>query len=217
MKETEIASAVVVELQDMGWEVYQEVQVNALGPIADIVAIRGSVSWVIEVKRSRTFAVLDQAQEWLRCANMVSVATPRTKTRGPSRTWCHVLEHFGIGWWVGGQVHTWPRLSRKLPPSGGIASVLHEEQKTVCLAGSANGGHWTPFRATVDRLKKVVREFPGIRLSEAVEKADHHYASRNGAISSLRSYINSGVIKGLECRRGYLWISETNPTEPPTT
>lgn len=37
MKETELAKVVIRYLEEMGWDVYQEVQPHAQGPVADIV------------------------------------------------------------------------------------------------------------------------------------------------------------------------------------
>ncbi len=72
--EVELARPVVAWLGDLGWEVFQEV--SAGGSVADIVARRGPVLWVVEVKRSLGLSLLGQAHAWKRRAHRVSVAVP---------------------------------------------------------------------------------------------------------------------------------------------
>ena len=76
MKETDLAKSVIAWLQDLKWEVYQEVQVFSYGPIADIVATFGAITWVVETKISFSLKVMSQAEQWTPFSNLVSVAVP---------------------------------------------------------------------------------------------------------------------------------------------
>jgi hypothetical protein len=84
--ETDIARPVVAWLQAQGWTVYQEVQHQ--GCVADIVAVRGPLLWVIECKAQLGLAVLGQALGWQGHAHAISVAVmsdpkPKDKLKKP--------------------------------------------------------------------------------------------------------------------------------------
>lgn len=69
--ETDLAEKVVEWLQAQQWEVFQEVQLDSFGRIADIVAVSGPLLWVIECKTSQSFAVFEQAFQWKMYANYI--------------------------------------------------------------------------------------------------------------------------------------------------
>src|SRR5579883_3224071 len=75
--ETELAAVATDWLRTQGWTVYEEVCCR--GRAADIVAVRGRLVWVIEAKKSLTFALLDQARAWKPFAHYVSVAVPAAR------------------------------------------------------------------------------------------------------------------------------------------
>lgn len=207
LAEVDIARPVVDWLHRHEWEVYQEVSVAVYGAVADIVAVRGKLIWVVEVKRSRTLSLLDQARGWVGHANLVSVATPVVRqsyqqiVRGTTWDWC--LEQLGLGYFVvGSAVHAsirkWPKLQRRRTET--LESRLREEHKTYCAAGSTSGDRWTPFRDTVAQLRKVAERQPGILLVEAVDSISHHYANDGTARGALRKWAMEGRLPGVDIR-----------------
>ena len=77
--ETILAELVVNWLESQKWDVYQEVQIETYGKIADIVAVLGNLVWIIECKKSLSLSVMEQAYRWRRYANFTSVAVQRRK------------------------------------------------------------------------------------------------------------------------------------------
>jgi hypothetical protein len=65
------------------WEVYQEVQLEAYRPIADIVATADPKVCVVECKLSLGFRVIEQVWRWQRQATL-----PKKKNEKPSATGC---------------------------------------------------------------------------------------------------------------------------------
>jgi len=223
VSEQHIAGVVVTYLQQLGWDVYQEVQVNCGGNRADIVAVQGPVVRVIEVKTSFTAALLEQAWFWTNYANLVHVAVPTEKTssrvRGRS-----ILKHFcreqGIGVYGVDEAHKYiageyqagirvtetegARLRRRVGDH--LRSSLREEHKEWGEAGNAHNRYWTPFKGTCEAWRRHVEAHPGCTLKEIVAAVDHHYASDKGAKSSMINLIERGVVPGIEARRdGRAW------------
>ena len=194
--EVEVARWVIRFLEDLEWDVYQEVSGHP--GRADIVARRGTVLWVIEVKTSFTLGVLEQAHRWLPHAHMVSVATPRC----PGEFGKELCRTLGLGIIGASGQHAdgsgtkeqiRPRLNRKpwkLPK-------LCVEQKTYAPAGS-NGGYFSPFRRTCRIVQDHVRGDVTIPMKDLVNQVDHHYCSDASARQSLKTWIEAGKIPGVE-------------------
>ena len=219
-KETDIAATIVSWLEAQEWETYKEVQVFRYGTVADIVAVKGRLIWVIETKLTLTFEVIAQAIGWRGYAHFVSIGIPVTKRyHNKGRHLAEqVCEDYGLGIIsVDGQYISSdesPRLDRKTFMIQYIRDSLTPEQK-ASVAGSAGSNHWTPWKTTCRDLLKVVTKTPGITMKDAVsELKQHHYASDATAIGSLRQWINLNKIKGIEGRvekgKLRLYPNETN-------
>ncbi len=221
--------AVLVEwLEAEGWDVYQEV--NFRSWCADVVAIRGSIVWVLEAKTSFSFHVMEQANRWKYYANMVSVVVPKPtgKQAGKHMAEC-TLRYFGIGKIeipapfqfkdtveVSVNHKIFPQIYR---PNGRrennlvqrLRDSLEPEHKMWAKAGSQTGKRVTTFSLTIDRLIKAIQDKPGIALGELISSNKHHWASDAGARRYVSMYINQGVIKGarLEKRNGLLYLYPT--------
>jgi len=218
--EADLAKPLIPWLEAQHWTVYQEVQCRTYGTVADIVALQGNLSWIIEVKRNLTFALIEQAAQWHGSARFVSVAVPSPKTRAKGRRIAeNVLRHMGIGLILISE-HDWeephhaisPALCRRLHASLAIAPFCTEQHKTWAEAGSAGSNHWTPFQQTARGVLCYVREHPGCSLRELVDGIEHHYLHDTTARSCLARWIREGVIKGVrvlyEGRRIRLYPSE---------
>ena len=191
--EQSVAASLVPWLQDMDWDVHQEVALHSGGRRADIVAKRGHILWVIEVKTRAGLALLDQAYRWLGFAHYVSVAAPRF----PSVAFERCCRENGIGMLglAPGEVseRLAPRLSRKVLHHY-LDSALCDETRTWAAAGNALSEYYSPFRRTVRLVYEALEAAPGLTMRELVARLDHHYASVASARGALRHWIGVGKI-----------------------
>jgi hypothetical protein len=204
--EVELAAPVVAWLEDLRWDVYQEV--SAYGRTADIVAVQGPLIWVVEAKRSLSLAVLDQAWHWRTWAHYVSVAVPVSKR--PISAFagrCLAQEGIGLIKAKNPALTVWERPVIELMPAKlhrqiveGLREKLDPAQKTYAQAGSRNGA-WSPFKGTCDRLRHYVQAQPGATLKEAVGAIKTHYQTPGAARASLARWIHEGVVPGVRCER----------------
>jgi hypothetical protein len=201
--EIELGRTVREWLASGNWDVYQEIQFTSLGRRADIVAKRGPVVWIIELKNSLSLAVLAQAIDWLDYAHLISIAVPESKRHDKSRWFgVRVAREHRIGIIsVGHRCHSElgafdrkPRVLRYLLPA------LTEERKSWAEAGSKDN-YYTPFRHTVEDLKRILREKGPSNMRTIMTELDHHYSSDRTARSALATWINKGVINGIGCKR----------------
>lgn len=207
--ESELAAAVVAWCADQQWEIYQEVQVQEYGQIADIVALQSSTAWVIEAKLSLSLALLEQAIYWTRFAHYTSIAVPESarKRRGWRAVFSLTHKH-GIGICQVEKVTETrytvteslaPRINRQAQDKI-LRGCLREEHKTFAVAGNANGKRWSPYLATCRDLAEYVRRHPGTPLKEAIESIKHHYSCSATARRSLAHWMKKGKVPGVEYR-----------------
>lgn len=196
--EIELAAQVVTWLVDLKYEVYQEVQFELYGRVADIVAVQGNILWVIEAKKSMTFKVIEQAEYWKSFAHYSAVAVPSSRRKLAPR----VCEWLGIGVLeVGCNVFETvpPRLNRNALTHY-LRDCLSPELKTYAMAGSQSG-HWTPFKSTCDNIREKVNKKPGITMKELMDGLNHHYASSASARSAIGRWAAEGIIQGVRVER----------------
>ena len=208
MTEADLAASVVGYLRGNRYDVYQEVQPTRLGAIADIVAKLDDLVWVVECKRTLSLEVLGQAYHWRSAAHLVSVAVPAPKRHTAGREFAdRIMADYGIGllsiqaaFRGGGSCYEKlrPRLNRKALVNK--FADLRPEQK-LDIAGSATGGHWTPFRQTSAAVRSAIDRRPGICLKDLIDAVEHHYASDSTARACLSRYVQRGIIEGVRCER----------------
>lgn len=210
--EEKLAEIVVEWLQSQGWEVYQEVSTGYGDPVADIVAAKDGLTWIIECKLSVSLQLLAQVTRWVDQAHFVSMAVPR---RGSMRGYWNV-DHFinrTLKMFTVGRLDISPKTDYReaevkesvkakeneySQKSKLILKYLHKSQKNWAKAGSSNGDHWTPFKETVKLLKEYITIHPGCTMKEAIDKINHHYSSPGNAVNGLNSWIKDGIIEGIE-------------------
>lgn len=205
--ETDIGKVVVAWLESQHWECFQEVSAGYGCPVCDIIARQGKLLWVVELKKSLTFDVLAQAEWWRRSVHFASVAVPSTNTRSRGRSLAiKTAASLGVGIILlnryGGLFEVFmeassPKLNRKPVGADKISERLCDEHKTFAPAGSASGHHWTPYQQTVRSLESLVRDEPGVTLSAALKKMNHHYSSFQSARCSLAKWIHLGKVPSL--------------------
>lgn len=203
IKETDLAEAVIAWLEDQHWDVYQEVQIRGYGGIADIVAVQGPLVWVVECKTSLTWTVIEQAKRWRTHFRSIAVPSVRKPSYSGRTTAYHacrqlfkigVLEVLRIGnhsWSINEKVSA-PLMREHHPFAKHIRESLKPEHKTYARAGSTAGGHLTPYKATINIVKRFIRENPGCTLTEIMtDDGRWHYASNKSARSSIRSALET--------------------------
>jgi hypothetical protein len=201
--ESEMAAVAVAYFNDLGWEVYQEVQASSYSKIADIVAVHRdpTVSHIIECKLSMGLKVIDQAIRWKGRANYVSVCVPHCSTGAAQR----ILKYEGIGLLTASSSNSGvhevirPVFQRKI--RNNIAGSLVEKQKDFALAGNANGRRWTPYQQTCRNIREAVSREPGIILKDLIASIDHHYGTVSSAKTSIRKWADLGQISGVRCEK----------------
>ena len=204
MKETELASKVVKYLQDDKWEVYQEVKFSKyLGSsIADIVALRNNLIWIIECKTSLTLDVMEQANGWK--VPLRSVAVPYSKTRykknkkqkGGYIGYRVAKDYLKIGIIIVGEIVSepvFPPILRQFYKNGNrLRKLLVDEQKNgeYSSAGSKGGGYYTPYQKTIKYVKEYIKSNPGKTFKEIINYIDggrfHHYSTPASMKQSLK-------------------------------
>lgn len=200
MKETELAKPIISYLEDLKWDVYQEVLIR--GPIADIVATFGKLTWIIECKTSLSLKLMEQANSWVGKANFISIAIP-VKSRIGNEFIRDILKWKGVGVltvnsYLEVNEYIRPRLNRKTID---ISKFLKQEQKTFAEAGNNLGKYFTPFQNTVLEIQKVVRNKQGILFNDLIKELNHHYKTPSTAKSCLRQWIESGIIRNIFIRK----------------
>ena len=202
------------------WTLHHEVA--AAGRVADFVATNGTIIHVIEVKKSQSLVLLDQLLEWKGHAHLVSGAVPMPKVSHRS-AWVFrwALKQMGAGLFElrhknldpgsyssACQETVHPVLHRKI--TNRVMNALCEEQtrpEDWAHAGSAKGGHFTPFRSTCNAVRSYVDRHPGATMKQIVDNIKHHYASDAGARSSLAQWIREGKVEGIKAAdegKGYV-------------
>jgi hypothetical protein len=210
--EVELAAKVIAWLRDMGWEIYQEVQLHEHGgKRADIVAKRGRLLWVVECKLQFGVAVLEQARRWLHQANYVSVACGGSRSN-------EVLDHYCALTGIGRisvpslkvdyeSVYMVPRIQSEREPAlrraveGRLLKALREEHKTWAPAGNADSLRWSPFQATCKALADAVKRAPGVSVKDAIAGLEHHYRCESTARACLLKWAETGSVPGVYVRR----------------
>lgn len=198
--EAQLAEKVVAWLNEQGWDVYQEVQPFAYGSVADIVAIRGALTWVIETKLVLNMNVIQQAWDWRNHANFISVATPRKKSERLDGMMVRFLKFLNLGRLSIDEFTVieivQPNLERNIARN--LRNCLSEEHKNYAKAGNADNKYWTPFQGTAKAVYYFVNLNPGCTTKEIVDNVKTHYGSTTTARSCISQYIQRNIIKGIK-------------------
>jgi len=195
--EVNLCKPAIQWLQDQHWDVYQEVE---YGNCADIVAVRGLSIWVIEAKLTLSLSLVDQALSWQQYANYVSVLIPKRNRRAAGYGIVHKL---GIGMI---EVNPEPNHDgsydvsdihgRFVRPKSWlrqrILDALHPCQLTgeKGEAGNASSTRWTPYKQTMDGVKRYLQSKGPSTLKQIIQATEHHYAHDKSALQCMRKALD---------------------------
>ncbi len=208
--EAELAEVVVHFLQDAGYEVFQEVELFPGAQRVDIVARHGTILWAIETKLSLSLAVLEQAWRNRAWFHYSSIAVPTHKRLTGRDFAVRAAGTFGLGVLTVSSTDEVHESEAALFNRKAMTSYVRlvEEQKYWAKAGNADGVRWSPFQSTKRELINYVREHEECKLKDALENIRHHYRTMSTATSSIRKWIQDGVIKELRIEKGKLYLRE---------
>jgi len=209
MKETDLAQPIIHCLESRNWDVYQEVPCGS--GVADIVAVLDNKIWVVELKKSLSLQLLDQAI--YRCARVhyVSIGIPSRKYNLGRKNYAvrTILDHYGIGVFM---VGVSGRLDEERKPRLNEDPFRYDLNKTFKAlhpkmkqnkAGSLPGNNWTPWKEWKADVEHIVAENPGITPKEMVDrlKTLYPYKKPENAMHAAVYYARSGLIEGVEVRK----------------
>lgn len=215
MLETDVGKVVANWLTDQRWTVYAEVR-GPGGSIADIVATRGPLLAVVELKLGLGFEVIDQAMRWREHAHVVYAATP---LRGyylppPAR---YAMERAGVGFLcvripkyvdrsfvnlenVNVEELIAPTFNRRA--SSRLRVALDEEHKTYAEPGaSGNAPRWSPFKKTQRILLEYVTKNPGCSAKDVVENVEAPHITKKTNRRNVVRWLDTGLIPGVRIER----------------
>ena len=212
IQETVVSGAVVGCLVDMGWTVYQEVVVTTSEAIvsvvanqnnklmADIVARKEGLIWVIEAKSAMTREVEKQAWAWRDWADMISVAVPASRKMTDARRRAEArLAALGIGsfWTRGGRVVHYRPATERPRRADYVMNALDVRQKDFVEAGNPSRQRWSPWQETRSRIIEFVKQHPGVYVRDLVRSIPTHYRRISVARVAISQWATKGKIPGI--------------------
>lgn len=200
--EVQLARHVVAYWRSFGWKVYQEVRGPGAGGggTCDVVVRADRLLVACEAKLFFGLDVLGQVLAWRGCAHVLYVAVPDGIGGRAGRLALEVARWKGVGVLdvsPGGSVLERVRPAILRRPPAVDRWKLHEEQETFAEAGNAGGQAWSPWRRTQAEVLRLVKEAPGIRTRELVEKVRHHYGANRAAEAALPRWIGTSLLPGI--------------------
>lgn len=196
----------VQHFTDAGQEVYKEVQ-HGRGRI-DFVSVLEPVRTAVEVKLHANLAVLEQAMNNCLYCHYSYVAIPWVRGVYAGSTFNKICRRFGIGVLVyedypspAVEEYVAPEFRRKV-----LALKLADFQKESVAGG--NGGYMTEFKMTIRGIVNYAKATPGAKLSEALKHVPHHYSTAACGASSIRKWIERGVVRDFTLDNGRIIIKE---------
>lgn len=206
LKEEDLTEFVRADIESLGYITYAEVSwKGGSSRRCDMFACKDNESIVFEAKLSFNLKVIEQAYMWKSNANKVYVLIPKTHRKIKSRVFARkVCESLGLGvievnLYNGNySITVSPKINNKpkLPK-------LYEEQKKTKASNSDNT-FVTPFKITVSKLEKYMKNKDKEILLSVIRNINHHYSSDRSACNAIKNLIKKRIIKG------YTIIKENN-------
>lgn len=208
--EADVGDAARRYFADLGFATFAEVRTGRGDRRFDLVATRSALVVVVECKLRLSWDLIEQGVEARPWAHRVFLAVPEARSLrydGVRDT----LAATGLGLLVahrdGGDPYMRESRAaawrRRPPHAASLRATLCAEMNEGTVPGQNGGGYWTPFRATMRAVERVLRdagsELPTRELlARVVAKDGHHYGSDSTARSCLVSYAFNarGVLDG---------------------
>lgn len=199
--ETNLAALMVEHLRTEGFEVYQEVR-HSSGRIADIVAVRGDETRVVEVKVNLSFALMEQAEFWLEFATSSCLAAPLPQDARARRFACQVCIDRGIGVYDLSNLPRLverPKLDWRIGKSFNLTEA-HKEGKAP--AGTQTGERVSKAQEVRDDVLAFVTENPGCSVATIVSNVSLPLGRTTRAHDELVKQLRAGDVPGVWVTKG---------------
>lgn len=176
-KEIDLAAKIVGWLNEQHWDVYQEVQFGYGGCVADIVAVRNKILWIIETKTRYGFDVLEQATRWAVHYRSIGIPSSRNNRDYGVAKWYYRVGVIEVSDYGIEEIIKPPLFAKNHNVATRYLSQLTELHKTFALAGSRNG-HLTPYRQTMIDVQKFIMGHSGCTVKDIFTGLGRmHYSS----------------------------------------
>ena len=217
MKEVELGELVVKYLKENypKWEVFQEIRPSKYpgSPIADIVLINNmSEIWVIELKKSLNLDVIRQAYQWQVDYKSIAFVKPSKRTNSHDFWTMYIHNNMNIGTIVAnpqtGICKEW------FPPEHNYVGIDGYPKKRLIeimrsgkvegfgKAGAKDGGHWTPYKESIGKVRGFIEQNPGCGVGDIVKALGKmHYSSEHSARTNLVKNLGEVEKEWCEVRR----------------
>jgi len=211
ISEAELAIELVQWLESYGWETYKEVPVS--WGYADIIAVRGGIYWLIEVKTRLSDDLIAQAKTRNGLVHLTSIACP-LPNRGVRIADDFYLRYHGIGLLSIGSSGKWnkklsvreiisPKFARPSPEKrqklkknmAYLKDRLLPEYKAEA-AGVAASERLSPFKATCIMVKRHLEKNGPLTSKELAKAINHHYGTDRSFCNQLHKLYH--LIDGVE-------------------
>ena len=207
MKESELYEPVKKFLLEQGCsEVYGEVM------NCDVLGIHGEINYIVEMKTSLSFRLIDQALKRVRLGQYVYIAIPRRKQAIP-RCVKEILTSYKIGLIQVGKrtikvsiPAEYNALADKRKAYQRIRRQIREHHETQ-IGGVKKGEGVTSYSITMDKIKDYMRSREGdwVTVDDILDHCDTHYRNPKASVmATLKEKWNQDWCETkLENRRRY--------------
>lgn len=197
VKESDLYNPVKKLLQNMGYEVYAEVEPHVPGnwsARADVIGYNKPAVCIVEMKTSLSVEVIEQAYRWLPHAHYIYIAIPSRKKGIPTFVE-NMLARYGIGIitvnnYMGTRIHLRARFNRPKFKHDWSKLLLPQHQTWV-EGGASRGGHVTAYKLTIERVRNYLSRNPHrwFTMDEILSHCETHYANPKNSLSkALREF-----------------------------
>ncbi|OBZ15859.1 hypothetical protein A8L34_27830 [Bacillus sp. FJAT-27264] len=151
----------------------------------DVVAVKGSFSIIVEMKKQLNFKVIEQAIRAKHCADYIFIAVPKPKQQH-SKIALNLLKQEGIGLIYttdesskydsrinGSNVEFWGKRVRK--KSYDIKKLIKSDFHTRTVAGVKSGEGITEYSEMIDAIKLFLKRKDWVTIDQILENVQTYY------------------------------------------
>jgi hypothetical protein len=198
LKETELAKHFIDFFKDH--EIFSEVKAWS---VIDFVAKKDDLTIGVEVKTSMNFKVIEQAFYNKTYFNQVYVAVPYKKRDFSFK----ICKDYGIGVLLfhpkSKRVHIAVEPATEKPKQ----KPKLKEYNKMSVAGSQND-RMTDFKWTIHQITQYLKDNDGAKLETVLENVNFHWKTKATALSCLRKYNRTGVLKDFKIEKGKVYLKK---------
>ena len=203
MKESELAKH-FIDYFKPAYDIYQEVPAG--GGIVDIVATDGHIVIGCEVKTSFGLTVMEQAYKRRQNFHYTYICVPYSKVNWNFRQ--SIIRRYGIGLLVYSEDYRYKvreDVDAKINRHAFTPDLKKYMKESV--AGSQSE-RVTAFGNTVNKIRRYLKLHGDSHINDVLENIEYHYDTMSTAESSIKKWINRGIIVGITWDKAILKLEE---------